>query len=74
MRTIEKKMNAAVNGRYGWRLSNTEVYIDNEGGVHVYLHSNEIYKEVNGRKYINLCGWNTPTTRSRLRSLGVDLC
>lgn len=75
MRTIEKMMCAAVNGRKSWMLSNTSVSINRENGeVRVYLHGNCIYRKNNEGEFINLCGWNTNTTRSRLRALGIDIC
>ena len=39
------------------------------------LHNNTIARHINGEGLsINLCGWNTPTTRERLNGLpGVNL-
>lgn len=75
MRTIESLMCDAVRGRKNWSLLNTRVYIDRETGeVSVYLHENCIYRRNGKGIFINLCGWNTVTTRSRLRALGIDIC
>ena len=73
MRKIEEKMvNAVRNCKY-FHEGNTEVE-PTQGAVMVYLHGNLIYKKsrVNGcADAFNMCGWNTPTTRSRLHALGV---
>ena len=73
MRQIEKAMVAAVKARFNWRCSNTEVKAEN-GIVKVYLHGNLIYKEnIAGVASFTLAGWNSNTTRSRLRALGVGV-
>lgn len=72
MRAIEKRMVAAVNGRYNWHESNTSVEIV-DGDVYVRLFGNLIYRIVRGIHEFNLCGWNTKTTRSRLNALGVGV-
>ena len=72
MRTIEKKMIAAVNGRHSMKQNNTTVTVNN-GVVLVRLHGNLIYKVENGRAFFTLAGWNTTTTRSRLNALGVGV-
>lgn len=73
MRKIEEKMvNAVRNCKY-FCEGNTTVE-PTQGAVMVYLHGNLIYKKsrVNGcASAFNMCGWNTPTTRSRLNALGV---
>lgn len=75
MRKIEQEMVAAVRARRPWRSGNTEVVIYGDDGLAVSLHGHIIYKEVEGRfersKFFNLQGWNTVTTRSRLRALGI---
>ena len=73
MRKLEKEMVSAVNGRYTWESGNTKVNVSS-GDVFVYLHDNLIFKIVRGVRSFTLCGWNTPTTRSRLNALGVDVC
>jgi len=74
MRQIEKEMLQAINGGYDFKKGNTQV-VNTENGYLVRLHGNVIYMR---NAYINCavascCGWNTPTTRSRLRALGVDV-
>ena len=60
---------ALENGKR-FKMSNTLV----ENGC-MYLHGYQIARiDHNGDLFINLCGWNTLTTRSRLNALkGVDL-
>lgn len=74
MRQIEQNMVNAVNGRYNFKSGNTQVTV-NDDIIRVYLHGNCIYTECNstGKKRCTLAGWNTPTTRSRLRALGVNI-
>lgn len=73
MREIEIKMNNAIERRRNWSLSNTKVLVL-FGVVYVYLHDNLIMKmSRNGVKYYSIAGWNTPTTRSRLRALGCNV-
>lgn len=71
MREIEKKMINAVNNKYNFRLSNTEVRIINNN-VYVALHGNLIFAQIDGIKYYSNSGWNTVTTGSRLRALGAQ--
>lgn len=87
MRKIETLMWQAINNRTFWKLGNTAVdYIGGPGESNpygprseVFLHGNHIATfwhdtqqvEVNER---TLCNWPTPTTKSRLRALGVNVC
>lgn len=67
-------MLAAVRGRYNWKNDNTAVVVHEGGDVDVILHGNRIYStSVCGGAWFTLAGWNTPTTRSRLRALGVEV-
>ena len=73
MRRIEMAMRAAVEARFNWNCSNTEVKVEGNN-VKVYLHGNLIYKEnIAGVASFTLAGWNSNTTRSRLRALGVSV-
>lgn len=77
MRKIEEAMCAAVKERRNWQSGNTRVQVKDGGNwVKVYLWDNLIYTECreDGAKRFTLAGWNTNTTRSRLRALGVDVC
>lgn len=74
MRRIEEQMRKAVRNRKNWRASNTAVEVNDKGDVFVYLHGNLIMKQYNGAEpYFSLAGWNTVTTRSRLRALGCEV-
>lgn len=72
MRQIEKAMVAAVEARFNWRCSNTEVKVEGDN-VKVYLHGNQIYEKAGKYAAFTLAGWNSNTTRSRLRALGVGV-
>lgn len=73
MRQIEKSMLAAIRSGRSWKQDNTEVITD-KGVSRVYLHGNLIADVQHGRVVaFSLCGWNTPTTRSRLNALGLDV-
>lgn len=72
MKTTEKNMIQALNAGINKKVSaNTEVY----NGT-VYLHGNAIIKRdpSTGNVYVRLSGWNTVTTRSRLRAIGANVC
>ena len=72
MRKIEEQMLEAIRKNRNFKCRNTEVKSKN-GFSKVYLHGNHIATYC--RRFIdfNLCGWNTPTTRSRLNAIGVNI-
>jgi len=74
MRQIESAMLAAIAARQPFKQGNTEVRVDGIS-ARVYLHGNLIAVKNDGenRWRFNLCGWNTPTTRSRLNALGAGV-
>ena len=72
MRKIENGMCAAVEAHFNFACSNTQVKV-NDNKVEVYLHGNLIYKKHGGVASFTLAGWNSNTTRSRLRALGVSV-
>ena len=76
MRKIEKFMLAAIEHRVPWSMNNTQVSID-FNTAHVFLHGNHIASVVqNGNVIVNedtLRLFPTPTTKSRLRALGVNV-
>jgi len=72
MKQIEEIMCNAVASGKKVSVSNTLVSVEN-GVIKVYLHGNLIYTKKNGVERFTLAGWNTTTTRSRLRALGVDV-
>ena len=78
MRQIEKDMRTAVaRGTGTWEQANTIVH---HAGpiVEVFLHGNLIARRDTADAHapgwqFNLCGWNTPTTRSRINALGANV-
>jgi hypothetical protein len=69
MRKITKSAAAAFTSARNFRDGSTVVESDGIT-VHLLLHGNCIAR--NGPAtglQVNLCGWNTPTTRDRLNSL-----
>ena len=70
MRKIEQQMQAAIATRSNWSKSNTSVSVDSEGFTSVRLHGNRIAEiEPNGDIILSSCGWDTPTTKSRLNAI-----
>lgn len=66
----------AIKARTNFACGNTQVIISDGGNyVKVYLHGNLIYINCmeSGRAKFSLAGWNTSTTRSRLRAIGIDV-
>ncbi len=74
MRTITAKAIAAFEQGKSFRLDNTAVEVHN-GVKNLILHGHTIAtSSPEEGLHINLCGWNTPTTRERLNGLfGVRL-
>jgi len=70
MRKIEQQMQTAIRNRMNWSKSNTSVEVDSEGYTDVRLHGNRI-AQINPHGDITLssCGWDTPTTKSRLNAV-----
>ena len=79
MRLIEKQMNQAINSKSKWSKDNTEViYYEGNNLSHVRLHGHHIaYFDHNSGEIVpnvgTLAAWPTRTTKSRLRSLGIDV-
>ena len=86
MRQIEKDMLRAINERENWRKDNTDVRViilDENVISQVFLHGNHIADFVHNRtqwgmgwiepNHDPLADWPTPTTKSRLRALGVNV-
>lgn len=77
MKKIEEIMCDAVENCKSRKIGNTEVKMYGDTCV-VYLHGNAIWQQNGWQRKRNHCefslaGWNTATTRSRLRALGVDV-
>ena len=78
MRVIEKQMVSAVNAHKDWKSDNTSVSCIDDINVAVYLYGNHIadVNSLTGFVMVNkdtLRRWPTPTTKSRLRALGVSV-
>lgn len=79
MRKIEQQMIVATRNRKNWHLDNTVVCPINEEDCAVFLHGNRI-AEINSKTGVlnvnidTLRQWSTPTTKSRLRALGANVC
>lgn len=81
MRLIEREMLRAINERENWCKDNTDVrVIILDGNVisQVFLHGNHIADFVHHSGDVEpnrdtLAAWPTPTTKSRLRALGVNV-
>lgn len=69
MRTITQQIADAFNVGEPLRIGNT--YTD---GQAVYLHGNKILSRESDGLYWNLCGWNTATTRERLKPWVRIIC
>ena len=72
MRQIEKQMNFALSNKANWSKSNTAVeFNESTNCSNVFLHGNRIATFDHELKAIKLssCGWQTPTTKSRLNAI-----
>lgn len=72
MRKIEKLMIEAISTHKPFVLANTMVIQGTYGGRHytrVLLHGHQIALLGAQREVVTLAGWNTPTTKSRIRAL-----
>jgi hypothetical protein len=81
MRKIEQQMLDAIRERKDWRSDNTRVDVTHfaHGArvidrINVYLHNNNIAQITPDCVMICDCGWQTPTTKSRLSTILRELC
>lgn len=77
MRKIEQQMNAAIANRRSATIGNTSVNVGITTAA-VLLHGNliAIVNMNTGEATVEIATlrrWDTPTTKSRLRALGVDV-
>jgi len=69
MRKFTSNAIQAFNSARNFKDGATEVQVDDNLAATLLLHGNAIArKDITGLS-INLCGWNTPTTRERLNGL-----
>ena len=73
MRKIEGQMIDAIHDRRDWKLSNTEVQCT-EDRIYVRLHGSTVAIVTPTHVDISDCGWQTPTTKSRLNAILRELC
>lgn len=71
MRVIESKMLNAMRNKRNFSLGNTKVDWWNGEVCRVYLHDNMIceYIPTKCSIYLQDCGWETTTTKSRLNAI-----
>ena len=72
MRKIENLMIDAIIARKPFQQDNTVVIQGNYGSrqyMRVLLHGHQIALFGDQREVVTLAGWNTPTTKSRIRAL-----
>jgi hypothetical protein len=81
MRAIERQMLQAIHAKKDWRLDNTEVKVTYFTHavkpierINVYLHGNPIAQIDSKTVEVCDCGWNTPTTKSRLNVILHEFC
>ena len=74
MRKIEEKAKQAFINGVNFNMSNTSVKVVSNM-VEYRLHGNLIALRLKNSltTECSLCGWNTNTTKSRLRSLGANI-
>lgn len=73
MRKIEEMMLNSIRNGKSFNLGNTSVVFRDNNDFFVTLHGNVIFVKNEKGTVFSLCGWNTPTTKSRLRALGVGV-
>jgi hypothetical protein len=64
MRKTAQKIKEAFDAGRERTVRNTRT-----DGERVFLHGNQIIKRVNGEVFFTLAGWNTVTTRSRIKEI-----
>jgi hypothetical protein len=82
MRKIEQNVIDAIRGRRNFCGGNTVVSMDKDGqGFGVSLHGHIVARLEGSTLHLDWCGWDTPTTRSRLncvlkalRIMGIIAC
>jgi hypothetical protein len=81
MRLIERKMIAAIHERKDWKCDNTRVictqFVHSDhiiDRVSVILHGSTIAIITPTDVDVSDCGWQTPTTKSRLNAILREFC
>ena len=74
MRKITAKIAQAFENDKPCTSGNTAVkYSSSDNCLGIYLHGNRIAWKDKGKVYFTLCGWNTITTRERLKAAGISV-
>lgn len=68
MRKIEKQIIAAIKARQNFKGANTLVECSGFSVI-VKLYGHTVATFIDGNALVDFCGWNTPTTRSRINCL-----
>lgn len=55
------------------KYNNTKEYQDDKGNITVTLHGHQIVFKTDKSVYINMCGYNTVTTKCRINEVFKDL-
>jgi hypothetical protein len=81
MRQIEKQMLTAIHSRKDWKSANTEVVVTYFAHAAkpierttVLLHGSPIAEITHDSVAVCDCGYQTPTTKSRLNAILHELC
>lgn len=75
MSKISRDAATAFRAGKNFNRANTWVFTDRHGESNLLLWGNRIAWTSDGRKTLNVnqCGWDTATTNTRLRALGVAI-
>lgn len=75
MSKISRDAATAFRAGHDFKRTNTLVFTDHHGESNLLLWGNRIAWTSDGRKTLNVnqCGWDTSTTNTRLRALGVAI-
>lgn len=73
MRKISMDAVRAFYNKRVFNSPNTRVSMDVRGNPRMFLFGNCIAWIKDGTIWFSFCGWNTTTTRERLRTIGLDI-
>lgn len=73
VRKISELASKAFYNREKFKRTNTEVKVLPTGEVELRLWGNLIALRNYNKIYFRLAGWNTVTTRERLKAIGIDI-
>jgi len=74
MRNITQHAKVAFENNCTFKCSNTKVITDENNTVRLFLHNNEIAKKLpSGEIHFSMCGWDSTTTKERLKAASVKI-